>query len=164
MPILSSSILTIAVAAAVATTAAASLPASDVTAQAARSSAPGAAAPARALSPLQQAVARVRAEGYTPRSTRQYKPWAKLRVLVGTATGSATGHNLRAFFFVGRRYIGTDKSSPSGTLGYVGQTSTRVRLRYGVYGPGSADCCPTSHRTVRFQYDGKRLVALDRIP
>ena len=96
--------------------------------------------------------------------TRQYKRWATLRVLVASATGSATGNNKRAFFFVGRRYIGTATDDARGYLDYVGQTSTRVRLRFGVFGKGSADCCPTSTKVVRFQWNGKRLVPLDRIP
>jgi hypothetical protein len=79
----------------------------------------------------------------SPNSTRHYKPWAKLRVLVATATGSASGNNQQAFFFVGRRYIGTATWVPSASLAYVGQTSTRVRLEFGVFGPGSGDCCPT---------------------
>ena len=111
-----------------------------------------------------EAAAIVRSLGYTPDSTRHYKPWAKLRVLVATATGSASGNNQQAFFFVGRRFIGTATSVPTGSLAYVGQSSTVVRLSYGVFGPGSGDCCPTSHRTVRFRWNGKRLVALDRIP
>ena len=113
---------------------------------------------------LRNAVALVRSKGYTPEDTRQYKPWATLRVLVASATGSATGHNKRAFFFVGRRYIGTATDDARGYLDYVGQTSTRVRLRFGVYGKGSADCCPTSKKVVRFLWNGKRLVPLDRIP
>jgi hypothetical protein len=56
----------------------------------------------------------------------------------------------RAFFFARRRYIGTDFAEPSANLAYVGQTRTTVRLSYRVYGPGSAQCCPSSHRTVRF--------------
>lgn len=106
----------------------------------------------------------MRSKGYTPDSTRSYKPRATLRVLVGTATGSADGHNQRAFFFVRRRYIGTDSAEPSANLAYVSQTRTTVRLSYGVYGPGSAQCCPSSHRTVRFHWNGRRLVALDPVP
>jgi hypothetical protein len=128
----------------------------------------GAAGPetASAASPsaLKAAVAVVRSKGYTPDDVRQYKTWATLRVLVATATGSASGNNQQAFFFVGRRYIGTATSSPSASLAYVGQTATRVRLEYGVFGPGSGDCCPTGHRIVRFQWNGKRLVPLDPIP
>lgn len=115
-------------------------------------------------SALKNAVAVVRSKGYTPDSTRDYKSWAKLRVLVATATGSATGNNQQAFFFLGRRYLGTATSVPNASLSYVGQTSTRVSLRYGVFGRGSGACCPTSHRTVRFQWTGGRLVPLDRIP
>jgi len=121
-------------------------------------------APAVASTAFQAAAALVRSKGYTPDSTHSYKPWARLRVLVTTATGSADGHNQRAFFFVGRRYLGTDASHPSASLAYVGQSSLTVRLRYGVYGKGSAQCCPTSHRIVRFHWNGRRLVALDRIP
>lgn len=121
-------------------------------------------ATAEAASPRQAAVALVRSKGYSPDSTRTYKPRATLRVLVATATGSVDGHNQRAFFFVGRRYLGTDALYPHASLAYVGQTSTTVRLRYGVYGKGSGQCCPTSHRTVRFHWNGRRLVALDRIP
>jgi len=119
---------------------------------------------ARASSALQSAVAVVRAHGYEPFSTRSYKPSATLRVLVATAKGSADGHNVRAFFFARVRYLGTDTAQPNANLGYVDQTSTTVRLRYGVYGPGSGQCCPSGHRIVRFHYNGQRLVPLDPIP
>ena len=82
----------------------------------------------RELPGARDAVALVKSKGYTPDDTRQYKPWAKLRVLVATATGSASGNNKRAFFFVGRRYIGTATDDARGYLDYVGQTSTRVRF------------------------------------
>jgi hypothetical protein len=137
---------------------------SSTDAPAPRALATGTSARAASSSALRDAVALVRSKGYTPDSTRHYKSWATLRVLVATATGSASGHNQQAFFFVGRQYIGTATWVPTASLAYVGQTSTRVRLRYGVFGPGSGDCCPTSHRIVRFKWNGRRLVALDPIP
>jgi hypothetical protein len=111
-----------------------------------------------------QAIARVRREGYRPDDTGAYDPSATLRVLVGTRTDSGDGYAKRAFFFVGGRYIGTDTSDDSANVRVEGQTDDTVTLAYAIYGPNDALCCPARTETVRYRWNGSRLVPLDSIP
>jgi hypothetical protein len=114
---------------------------------------------------LGAAQAVVKAHGFTAGETSDYRPEQTLRVLVGTRTGSSDGYGQQAFFFVDGRYIGTDTSQPSATIKVVGQSDTEVTLAYPLYKPGD----PLSHpsggeRTVHFQLNNGRLVALNPIP
>lgn len=114
---------------------------------------------------LSGATAVVKAHGYTAGETSDYHANQTLRVLVGTRTGSGDGYGQQAFFFVSGRYIGTDTSQPSASVKVVGQGDTEVTLGYLIYKPGD----PLSHpsggeRTVRFQLNNGRLVALGQIP
>jgi hypothetical protein len=114
---------------------------------------------------LSAAVAVVKAHGYTAGETSDYRPDQTLRVLVGTRSGSSDGYGQQAFFFVGGHYLGTDTSQPSATVKVVGQSDTEVTLAYPLYKPGD----PLSHpsggeKTVRFQLNNGRLVALGQIP
>jgi hypothetical protein len=118
-----------------------------------------------AASDLDSAVGKLRALGFTPLSTRTYDSGQTLRVLVGARTGSADAHTQQAFFFDGPKYLGTDAAATSGQIGVIGHGDTDVTLRYGIYRPGDADCCPSgTPRTVRFVLDSGRLVAVDPIP
>lgn len=118
-----------------------------------------------AASDLDAAVGKLRALGFAPLSTRTYDSGQTLRVLVGARTGSADAHTQQAFFFDGPRYLGTDAAATSGQIGVIGHGDTDVTLRYGIYRPGDADCCPSgAPRTVRFALDSGRLVAVDPIP
>jgi hypothetical protein len=114
---------------------------------------------------LNGAVAVVRAHGYSAGETSNYRPNQTLRVLVGTRSGSSDGYGQQAFFFVDGRYLGTDTSQPSATVKVVGQSDTEVTLAYPLYKPGD----PLSHpsggeKTIRFQLNNGRLVALGQIP
>src|SRR3954470_12156216 len=111
-----------------------------------------------------EAAARVRQEGYRPDDLSQYEPSNTLRVLVGTRTDSGDGYAKRAFFFVGGRYIGTDTSDDSAGIRVEGQSGTTVTLAYAIYQSNDALCCPSSTSTVRYQWNGSRLVPLDPIP
>lgn len=114
---------------------------------------------------LNQAVAAVKAHGYTPQDTAQYHSNQTLRVLVATRTGSADGYAQQAFFFVGGRYIGTDTSTPSAGIKLVSQADTEVTLAYRLYRPGDPLCCARGGETdVRFQLNNGRLAPLDPIP
>jgi hypothetical protein len=118
-----------------------------------------------AASDLDAAVAKLRALGFSPLSTGTYDAGETLRVLVGARTGSADAHTQQAFFFDGAKYLGTDAAATSGQIGVVGHGDTDVTLRYAIYRPGDADCCPSgAARTVRFELDSGRLVAVDPIP
>lgn len=113
---------------------------------------------------LGAAMALVKAHGYTAGETSTYRPEQTLRVLVGTRTGSSDGYGQQAFFFVDGRYLGTDTSEPSANVKVVGQSDTEVTLAYPVYKAGDPLSKPSSEKTVRFQLNNGRLVALGSIP
>ena len=113
---------------------------------------------------VDQAEARVRAEGYVPDDPSQYHGSQSLRVLVGTKKGSGDGYAKRAFFFVGGRYIGTDTSDDSAGIRVESQSDTQITLGYALYGPSDPLCCPGSAASVRYLWNGSRLVPLDPIP
>lgn len=111
-----------------------------------------------------QAVAKVRAQGYRVDDPSTYHSSDTLRVLVGTKADSGDGYAKRAFFFVGGRYIGTDTSDDSAQIREEGASGSSVTLAYALYGKGDALCCPGGTATVRYQWNGSRLVPLDPIP
>jgi hypothetical protein len=114
---------------------------------------------------IAQAAAVVRAHGYTPVDTSEYRPQQTLRVLIGTRTGSGDGYGQQAFFFVDGRYLGTDAKEPSASLKIVSQSDTEVALAYPLYNRGDPLCCPGGGQaTVHFQLNNGRLSALDPIP
>lgn len=114
---------------------------------------------------VDQAVAVVKAHGYTPDDTASYHPNQTLQVLVATRTGSNDGYAQQAFFFVGGRYLGTDTSTPSAGIKLVSQGDTEATLSYRLYRPGDPLCCARGgEATVRFQLNNGRLVPLDPIP
>lgn len=111
------------------------------------------------------AAAVVRAHGYTPNETSQYRPAQTLRVLVGTKTGSSDGYGQQAFFFVDGHYLGTDTSQPSAMVKVVSQGDTEVTLSYPIYKTGDPLGKPSGgEKTVRFQLNNGRLVPLGQIP
>jgi hypothetical protein len=111
------------------------------------------------------AVAVVKALGFTPNNTSDYRADQTLRVLTATRTGSGDGYAQQVFFFVGNRYIGTDTSQPSAGVKVVAQSDTEVKLAYPLYRPHDPLCCPGGGQaTVRFQLNNGRLVPLGTIP
>ena len=103
-------------------------------------------------------------KGYRP-DTSTWTNFFKFNVLIGTYAKSADGYNKRAFFFYGRRYLGTDAAAPSAQLQQVWRDDRRIALLYILYRASDPLCCPTAGGAiVRFRWTGKRVVALDRIP
>jgi hypothetical protein len=114
---------------------------------------------------LTEAVAVLKARGYTPQEPSQYHSNQTLRVLVGTATGSSGGYGQQAFFFVGSHYIGTDTKDPSATVKVLAQRDTEVTLAYPLYRSGDPLANPSGGQaTVHFQLDDGKLTALQTIP
>ncbi len=114
---------------------------------------------------LSAALARVQQEGYTVRDVGTYAPQFALQVLIGTATGSADGYNRRAFFFFDDQYLGTDATEPSASVAIVWRNDTTIALQYSLYRSVDPMCCPTGGSvTIRFQWSGTRLEAIDAIP
>jgi hypothetical protein len=112
-----------------------------------------------------EAVATLKAHGYTPVEPSQYHADQTLRVLVGASTGSSDGYSQQAFFFVAGRYIGTDTKDPSATVKVIAQSDTEVTLGYPLYRSGDPLSDPSGGQaTVHFQLNNGKLVALDPIP
>jgi hypothetical protein len=109
---------------------------------------------------LAAAVGLVKAHGYSVGETSTYRPEQTLRVLVGTGAGGEQ----QAFFFVDGRYAGTDTSEPSASVKVVDQSDTEVTLAYPIYKSGDELGKPSGEKTVRFQLNNGRLLALDPIP
>jgi LppP/LprE lipoprotein len=106
------------------------------------------------------AVAELRRQGYKPVRLADWHPRQTLRVLIGTQ-----GPGRRAFFFVGRRYIGNDATSPSARLRVGKQTERTVTIVYTLWRGGDRACCPKGGSVrVRFRWEGGRLRALGTIP
>jgi hypothetical protein len=110
------------------------------------------------------AAATVARQGFDVIDRRAYDPRATLRVLLGVKHGSGDGYAKRAFFFVGDRYIGTDTGDLSASMRIASQSDRTVALTYALYGPRDALCCPHRFATVRYHWNGVRLVPQDRIP
>jgi LppP/LprE lipoprotein len=108
------------------------------------------------------AVVELRQRGFHPVRLADWHARQTLRVLLGT---QRAGGPRQAFFFVGRRYIGNDATSPSAKL-RVGDQSTRtITLVYSVWRRGDKACCPHGGATrVRFHWDGGKLSPLGAIP
>jgi LppP/LprE lipoprotein len=113
---------------------------------------------------LRAAATVVKEKGYRP-DMSTWDSSFKLNVLIGTFVNSADGYNQRAFFFFGRRYLGTDAIAPSARLDEIWRDDKTIALLYILYRGRDALCCPTGGGAiVRFRWNGTRLVALDRIP
>ncbi len=141
-----------------------------VASRSATSSPPATTAPA-SLAPgnatLDSAEAVVTAAGYTPYQNdgEFWDPQAPINVILGTLTGSADGYNNWAFFFVGNTYIGHDAPTPSMQIAIQSRTKTVITLAYRIYGASDPTCCPTGGtQTVRYQWNGTKLIPLDPIP
>jgi hypothetical protein len=110
-----------------------------------------------------EAIGLMRRQGYLPTRAADYDPTHELRVLIGYRNGDPLGPR-RAFFFVGKRYIGNDSVGGSSKV-VVGKSGKRwVRLAYGVYAPGAKPCCPASTARVRFEWSGSALVPQGTVP
>jgi hypothetical protein len=106
------------------------------------------------------AVAELRRQGYKPARLADWHARQSLRVLIGTQGGQR-----RAFFFVGRRYIGNDATTPSTKLRVGKQDKRSVTLVYSVWRRGDRACCPHGGAVrVRFRWEGGRLQPQSAIP
>ncbi len=114
---------------------------------------------------IEAAIELIKQKGYTATFiSNGWETSKQLSVLIGTCIG-AEGYCKKAFFFYNGEYLGTDASDPSAQIGVVWQDDNTVALNYVLYRKEDAMCCPTAGgATVRFQWDGSKLVALDPIP
>ena len=87
-----------------------------------------------------------------------------LRVLPGVKTPSDS-YDQRAFFFLRNRYLGTDTRLPSARISLVAQTDKTVTIEYTLYRRRDPLSDPTGGTaTVRYHWNGKRLMPKDPIP
>jgi hypothetical protein len=106
------------------------------------------------------AVAELQKQGYKPVRLADWHARQTLRVLLGTQGGLRRG-----FFFVGRRYIGNDTTTPSAKLRVGEQGKRSVSLAYSVWRQGDKACCPHGGKvTVRFVWKDGRLQPQGAIP
>jgi hypothetical protein len=106
------------------------------------------------------AVAELRKQGYKPVRLADWHARQTLRVLLG-----AQGGQRRAFFFVGRRYIGNDATTPSSRLRVGKQDKRSVTLLYSIWRRGDRACCPLGGTVrVRFRWQDGRLRPQTAIP
>jgi hypothetical protein len=118
---------------------------------------------AKQLAARTQAVSVLRTQGYLPTRETDYNPRRVLRVLVGYRNGDPLSPR-RAFFFVGKRFIGHDAVGGSTQLRVVKSGKRWVTLSYAVYAPGAKVCCPASREKVRFNWTGSALTPAGAIP
>jgi hypothetical protein len=88
----------------------------------------------------------------------------KLRVLLGVRTPSDS-YDQRAFFFLRDRYLGTDARLPSARISLAAQADSTVTIEYTLYRRQDPLSDPTGgSASVRYHWNGKRLVPMDPIP
>jgi hypothetical protein len=109
------------------------------------------------------AVAVLALQGFEPVRLADYDPRDKLRVLLGIPANADAGPR-RAFFFVGRNFIGYDSEAASANLRVVRTGDRSVTLRYGLFEAGDRRCCPSGYGRVRFRWNGEALAPGDEIP
>jgi hypothetical protein len=110
-----------------------------------------------------EAVATVRAQGFTTLKDSDYNPKATLRVLIGRPVGDAGGGHT-AFFFTKDGLVGKDAQSPSTELEVAKRGKVTITLRYGVYEAGDSPGRPSGTKKVRFKLTDGALAPLDTVP
>jgi hypothetical protein len=86
-------------------------------------------------------------------------------VIIGVRKGSADATAQRAFFFADGRFIGPDSASDSAGIRVAFARPPVIALQYKLFNPKDPQCCPTGgSATVRYRWNGRRLVPLDRLP
>lgn len=114
---------------------------------------------------LVKAQATVRAHGFVPSQSTGFASRDELSAIVGVPEGSADGGGTQVFFFIEGRSLGTDAIKPSSQSGIASSTGDTIVVSYRLYHNGDPFCCNTAgDATVRFHWDGSRVVALDPIP
>jgi hypothetical protein len=111
----------------------------------------------------EDAVAYVRAQGYTTLRPTDYDPKATLRVLIARPVGDAAG-GYRAYFFLEDRFLANDAPTPSTVLKVAKRGKRTVTLSYGVYTIGDTPGAPSDRKRIRFRLEDEALHALDLVP
>jgi hypothetical protein len=88
----------------------------------------------------------------------------QLNAIVGILKTSGDGKYQHAFFFLNGHYIGTDTAKPSADIAVNNTAGDLVTTTYGIFKPTDALAAPSSYRSVRYEWNGSKLVPLDPIP
>jgi LppP/LprE lipoprotein len=92
-----------------------------------------------------------------------WRPAAVLHVIHATGTNSASSQGDWYFFFARGRLVGQQFFSRAAAQNVVDDATFAVT--YNVFRPGDPHCCSSGGQaTVRFHWDGSRLIELDPIP
>jgi serine/threonine protein kinase len=90
---------------------------------------------------------------------------APLNAVVAYYDGGVASGPGKVFFFANGRYVGSDTTDGSISVGAVRVSSTEIKVQYLLYKPGDSNCCPSGGTdNVRFVWTNGRLVRLDPIP
>jgi hypothetical protein len=115
--------------------------------------------------PLHAAEATVRSHGYFPVDVSAYDAKASLAAIVAVRKGSADATAQRAFFFADGRFAGNDTAKDSSGIRVAFARPPVIGLTYALYAARDPQCCPTDGATtVRYRWNGKRVVPLEPIP
>jgi hypothetical protein len=99
-----------------------------------------------------------------PPATSMWVQGFKLNALVGDC-GGGDGRAQHVWFFIGKRFIGNDAPNSSHEIIALWRDEETITFLYVLYRPTDPECCPTGGGAiVRFRWNGKRLVRLDRLP
>jgi serine/threonine protein kinase len=105
-------------------------------------------------------------QGYSLVPLASWRGQDELRVLIGQTISTAEGLAERAYFFEYNGnvngFVGLDNTADSASITVVSQTNEEVTLQYALYDVGESTSIGT--QDVRFEWNGKKLVALDSIP
>jgi LppP/LprE lipoprotein len=79
--------------------------------------------------------------------------------------GGGDGHEQRIWFFRGSRFVGHDDRQSSGEIIGSWRNLNTLAFLYVLYRPADAMCCPTGGAvSVRYRWNGKKVVRLDPLP
>jgi hypothetical protein len=116
------------------------------------------------LSAAKAFVAHRCATGSGPRDTSMWVHGWRFNALFGDC-GGGDGRDQHIWFFVGRRFVGTDAPNSSREIVGVWRQNNTLAFLYVLYGRTDAMCCPTGGGAiVRFRWNGRGFVPLDKLP
>ena len=102
-------------------------------------------------------------------SVRSHSMWItdkefKFNALYGDC-GGGDGHEQWIWFFHGSHFVGHDAEQSSGDIVGNWRNLNTLAFLYVLYRPSDPDCCPTGGAvSVRYRWNGKKVVRLDPLP
>ncbi len=107
------------------------------------------------------AVSTLSEQGFEPVRLADWQAASVLRVLVGRDEAGEE----RAFFFVGRRFVGNDDVAASASVKVAAAKERTVTLSYRLFGVEDEECCPKGETVkVSFRWRDGTLAPADELP